>query len=374
MLLNEFNILQKSGNVFTALKTLYGIELPKSQSVEKLKEGRETAGKILAKLKEKNCKINDKELLKYSLMYEAFDKLIKEANSDAINIDEVFETITEHLLITESDEEIDDIANTICDLLEDYYDPNSETSYVGDKQAKAAKSFLGLADDDDDLDKPVKPKFKNPHKVVKLDKEARKKIAQALKQFKQTYKEEENMDTGKILEAKESYVKQLRTLVEGEIEQAEVIMASKSFSQDLQDMIEKVGRLMNEDLGPVVDQMRDTFGSDVSSVFSEMMSNQLQEVIDELRDAKDKIDSSVEAIATGRLPTNNDMERASIEKPAVDAKADAEADDVIADPEQEIDEPLGREAKESAEDKRKALEEKIKKLEEKVLAAREKAK
>lgn len=175
---------------------------------------------------------------------------------------------------------------------------------------------------------------------------------------------------------KENYIKNLRQLLEGEIEQAEVIIASKGFAQDLQDMIEKVGRLMNEDLGPVVDQMREAFGNDVSVNFGEMMSSQLQAVIEELRSSKDKIDSSVEAIATGQVPDlSNDMDTAGdvdslgAEDTDTDGMDGMDGMDVDLEMGDELDalddneDPLGREEKvESVQDHRKVLEAKMAQL------------
>ena len=53
-------------------------------------------------------------------------------------------------------------------------------------------------------------------------------------------------------------VKNLRRLLETEVSQAEVMMAAKKFAEELQEMVEKIGRLQNEDLPPVTDQMRET--------------------------------------------------------------------------------------------------------------------
>jgi hypothetical protein len=180
---------------------------------------------------------------------------------------------------------------------------------------------------------------------------------------------------------KENYVKRLRQLLEGEIEQAEVIIASKGFAQDLQDMIEKVGRLMNEDLGPVVDQMREAFGNDVSVNFGEMMSAQLQEVIEELRQSKEKIDSSVDAIATGQLPDAvTDMDDSdsldAFDNTGDDVDIDVEVDgDINADLDALDGEenPLGREEKvESKQDHRKVLEAKLNDLQKRIAAKKAK--
>lgn len=104
---------------------------------------------------------------------------------------------------------------------------------------------------------------------------------------------------------KESYIKDLRTLLEGEVEQAEVIIAAKGFSKELQDMIEKVGRLMNEDLGPVSDQMRQTYGQDISTVFQTTMQAELEGVLNALRGAKESMDDSVSAISAGEMPSDD---------------------------------------------------------------------
>jgi hypothetical protein len=182
------------------------------------------------------------------------------------------------------------------------------------------------------------------------------------------------------MKMKQNYVKQLRTLLEGEIEQAEVIIAAKGFAQELQDMIEKVGRLMNEDLGPVVDQMREAHGNDVSANFGGMMSTQLQEVIDELRVSKEKIDDAVDSIASGGVPSN-DMDVAGDDfggdELGLDAELDMEddldaelSDDELGmedDLEMDIEEPLGRAAKESKEEE---LRNKIRVMEERLAKAK----
>ena len=158
-----------------------------------------------------------------------------------------------------------------------------------------------------------------------------------------------------------NYVKTVRKLLESEIEQAEVIIAAKGFAQELQNMIEKAGRMMNEDLGPVVDQMREAYGNDVSSRFGEMMGAQMQEVIDELRTSKEKIDDSVDAIASGSMPSDDVDMDSDFDMGGDELDLDAELDmgdegdldaelDLDVDAELELDdEPqLGREAKESA--------------------------
>jgi len=167
----------------------------------------------------------------------------------------------------------------------------------------------------------------------------------------------------KRTEMKEGHIKQLRKLLEAETAQAESLIAAKSFSQELQDMIEKLGRLVNENLPAVSEQMRDAYGADVATGFEDQVSTTLNGVMDSLRNSKQEIDNSVSTIADGGAPSN-DMDDFSDEELGggfddeldldgdVDLDVDAElelgdefgGDDAVAG---EIDEPLGRSKKES---------------------------
>ncbi len=166
----------------------------------------------------------------------------------------------------------------------------------------------------------------------------------------------------KRTEMKEGYVKQLRKLLEAETDQAESLIAAKSFSQELQDMIEKLGRLVNEDLPAVSVQMRDAYGSDVATGFEDQVSNTLNAVMDSLRNSKQEIDNSVSSIADGGVPTN-DMDGFSDEELGgefddegldLDGDMDLELGDELGDEfggddamAGDIEEPLGRAKKEA---------------------------
>jgi len=149
----------------------------------------------------------------------------------------------------------------------------------------------------------------------------------------------------------ESYIKRVRSLLESEVGQAEVLMAAKGFAKDLQEMIEKLGRLVNEDLGPVVDQMRETYGMDVAEHFSDTMRSDMDSALDLLLSLKDNIELSVHNIADGEYNSQeNDMDvMPSNDKTdlSVDLGANAEFGDDFGDVSTE--EPLGRPTKESVE-------------------------
>src|ERR1700679_2420399 len=105
-------------------------------------------------------------------------------------------------------------------------------------------------------------------------------------------------------------VKNLRRLLETEVSQAEVMMAAKEFSLELQEMVEKIGRLQNEDLPPVTDQMRETYGTESSSAFQTQIYGALQGVMDSLYTAKNQVDDAVSNLATtGQIGASIDMDK-----------------------------------------------------------------
>lgn len=169
-------------------------------------------------------------------------------------------------------------------------------------------------------------------------------------------------------------------LKENEVEQAEVVIAAKGFGQELQSMVEKLGRLMNEDLGSVSDQMRQTYGSSTASKFQSEMITDFNSIIDLLRSTKDRIDDAVEMLSTGQSYTDMD----GIESPAVGTDMDDDfeiGDDLglggMDDPFGGADAaagdgaPLGREMKESQIKKLKALKESMDQLQKSIELIRE---
>lgn len=125
-------------------------------------------------------------------------------------------------------------------------------------------------------------------------------------------------------------VKNLRRLLETEVSQAEVMMAAKGFSQELQEMVEKIGRLQNEDLPPVTDQMRETYGMESASAFQTQIYGALQNVMDSLYTAKTQVDDAVGSMAsTGQVNTTTDMDKdvgMDVDTSGMDAELGGNAD------------------------------------------------
>ncbi len=192
----------------------------------------------------------------------------------------------------------------------------------------------------------------------------------------------DSKEFGQLDVMRESFIKELRVLLENEVEQAEVLMASKGFSEELQVMIEKLGRLMNEKLPPVIDQMRLAYGSEQADVFGETMRSDMQSILDTLLAVRENIDHAVLSISQGKMPheeTDMDVDGDLSDTSGLGAEIGMDVEpstdlqnelgglsdefggaDSMAGPEED---PLGREKKESVQNLKNQLTEMRKKIE-----------
>ena len=131
------------------------------------------------------------------------------------------------------------------------------------------------------------------------------------------------------------------------VEEAEVVMAVRALADDIQDQVERVGRMMNEDLPAIADSMRNEMGADVAQSFSDSVSGLLSAHLEAIKGVKMGMDQQINSLAGGEMPggmgdTAMDMDMPA-EEPALD---DLGMDEPVADnvpamagPEEE---PLGR--------------------------------
>ena len=145
---------------------------------------------------------------------------------------------------------------------------------------------------------------------------------------------------------REGYIRRLRVLLESEVDEAEAIVGARSLSNEIQEMIQKVGRIMNEKLPPLIDQMRETYGEPLASEFQHDTTISFQRVMESLYSAKDQIDSGVFRIAGKEdMETQMDMDVAMDQASdvATDIGMGAELGDEIGDEfgEPSLDDELG---------------------------------
>ena len=129
-----------------------------------------------------------------------------------------------------------------------------------------------------------------------------------------------------------------------DLDQAEVVLATQGMGSDVQDMNEKVGRMQNEDIVAIADQVRKEPGQDAANQFLNQMNGALATYMEAGKAAKAQIDSVV-GMLSGETPAiGGDLgDLGDLGDQVSDQVSDEEVTDVnepaAAGP---IDQPLGR--------------------------------
>jgi hypothetical protein len=147
----------------------------------------------------------------------------------------------------------------------------------------------------------------------------------------------------------------LSTLLENDLDQAELILAAQDLMHKLQNMAEDLAKMNAQDLFPLVDKMKGAFGPEAAHTFEVTSQEAISDAMNTVRHAKDELGNAVLKLE-GKIPANDmasdEMASSDEMAPADDADAvdaamdDFGAADAAAGPE---DEPLGRARKESVE-------------------------
>ena len=90
-------------------------------------------------------------------------------------------------------------------------------------------------------------------------------------------------------------------VTEGAVEGSELIMAAKSMVDKYDAMIQDVGEMLNEELQPVADKIRDEMGSDIADQFVAQMTQALQSTMDVMKTDRMTADGATR-ILTGDAP------------------------------------------------------------------------
>lgn len=171
--------------------------------------------------------------------------------------------------------------------------------------------------------------------------------------------------------------KSMSYLIETELEKAEVILAAKSITSKLQTIAEQLARIDANEIMPLGDAMRETFGGDAAEDFEQAVAGVIRELTEKVRDSRNEISDRIEALNSGQpmndlssgedlfpeddddiapepeMDDEEDFDLSAAEKPAEDA---GDLDELFGD--EEESDPSGRLKKESREDTRNVLESK----------------
>ena len=84
---------------------------------------------------------------------------------------------------------------------------------------------------------------------------------------------------------------------EVDVEQAEVVMAVRALADDIQDQIERLGRMMHEDVPAIADQMRAEMGASQAQGFSDATNQLLSSYIESAKSTKAGVDTQVASLS-----------------------------------------------------------------------------
>ena len=141
-------------------------------------------------------------------------------------------------------------------------------------------------------------------------------------------------------------MKKESTVMEADLDQAEVLLAAQELVDEMQKMVENIAEMQVQKLMPIVDAMKEQVGFDVAEQYNTAADGALGTLLDQMKTAKEAVENATLA-ARGEpvnTPAPTDM---GAEEPPMDADADMEApdefggDDAMAGEEN----PVGRELK-----------------------------
>jgi len=244
---------EKLAKINEALDTLYGFRVYDTIDIKKLYDVKKDLKTKLAELEASlpfNTANTDPKYMKHVLLAEAIDNMIEAKKKDH-----------------DKDGDID------------------SDDYMAARD-KAIKKAMGK----DKKDESVKEELTDKQK--KLPPALQKAIA----------KKQGDKPKDKV----EEKVKSLKALLEQEVEKAEIVIAAKSLVDELQDMIEQMGKMQNDELGAVVDQMSYQYGADKAASFNQAVASQLETLLASIKSAKEAVNNEV-LVLTGEAPAPSDM-------------------------------------------------------------------
>jgi hypothetical protein len=146
-----------------------------------------------------------------------------------------------------------------------------------------------------------------------------------------------------------------RNLMEQDLDQAELVLASKDMVDRLQKMAEDLASMQVEDLMPLVDAMRESFGTEQANMFSQTADAILGAALETIKTTREGMDQAV-LVLTGEGAPTNDMMGGEM-PPAGDMSAPLPGEEMVVPAEDEFagdeaaagveGDPLGRIPKES---------------------------
>lgn len=104
------------------------------------------------------------------------------------------------------------------------------------------------------------------------------------------------MEMFMVREGINSWLAHQTRLMEGELETAEAVLAAKDMVDRIQGMIEDAGKMLNEQLPALLDQIRDQIGTAQADAFKSSASAALNDLMSNLNTTRDAMDNSARSL------------------------------------------------------------------------------
>lgn len=108
-----------------------------------------------------------------------------------------------------------------------------------------------------------------------------------------------------VREGLSAWLDQNTPIMEGELETAEAVLAAKDMVDSVQDMITDASKMLNEELPPLLDTIRDQVGTAQADSFKETVTAALQGLMDSLNGARDALDNGARVLAGEQMPAQS---------------------------------------------------------------------
>jgi uncharacterized protein YoxC len=122
------------------------------------------------------------------------------------------------------------------------------------------------------------------------------------------------------------------------VEEAEVVMAVRALADDIQDHVERLGRMVNEDIPAIADQMIHEFGADAAAQFKDSAEQTLSSALESAKQAKEGVNQLVGGITGQDINAGGLGDTAELGDVDSDLGDDS-IDDLALEPEIDVNEP-----------------------------------
>lgn len=191
-----------------------------------------------------------------------------------------------------------------------YGNGNGAAVYSGDAKKKTKSTAKKVKEDDVIVPKGKFDKAEVKDKVgkmsdMKIKKLAKKATTEGLNErdaYECKCAKAEMKKRG--IQLTESWVR--RKVLEDQVTQAQSVIAAKDMVDSIQDMLEKISKMMNEQLMPLSDSIRANIGENEASAFQSSASSALDSLLQATQTAREAVNNAVLGL-TGETPVTTQV-------------------------------------------------------------------